>query len=409
MTISSETNSVTYNGPGNGFAYNFPVFDFDDLVVEVQDADGVITTKTKDGIGTYDYTVAGTYNTSTYRYPSATITLNNALPAGFKVYIINDVAATQATDYTVGGDIDAERLETNLDRIVVMVQRSLTRFLRTLKIAGTAGITPTDLQPVADGYIKFNAAGTDIEVKALGTIGTVTLPLSEANGGTGVTSTAALKTALALGTAADGDISTDVQAYDAALSSFATFSGTLAEGDIIYATGPDALAKLAIGSEGDVVTVASGLPSYAAPAISPLVQIETAVHSGTAISTTSTSFVAATGMSITITGVTSGNRLVIRANVSSGHSTTGDTLFQIRRGTTDITAGSKAQLAASRSGGSGAIQMVAMTQIDTDHGGGSVTYNLYWSTNADTTYLGRTGDNTFLCPLCTFTVEEYTS
>jgi hypothetical protein len=36
-------------------------------------------------------------------------------------------------------------------------------------------------------------------------------------------------------------------------------------GDILYASGASTLAKLAIGSTGDVLTVASGLPSWAAP------------------------------------------------------------------------------------------------------------------------------------------------
>ena len=55
---------------------------------------------------------------------------------------------------------------------------------------------------------------------------------------------------------------TDVQAYSAILASAAGLS--LSAGDLIYATGASALARLGVGADGEVLTLASGVPSWAA-------------------------------------------------------------------------------------------------------------------------------------------------
>jgi hypothetical protein len=64
---------------------------------------------------------------------------------------------------------------------------------------------------------------------------------------------AAQRTTLGLG------IGTNVQAFDAALSSLAGLS--LSAGDVLYATGADTLARLAAGADGQVIGYASGIPA----------------------------------------------------------------------------------------------------------------------------------------------------
>lgn len=67
-------------------------------------------------------------------------------------------------------------------------------------------------------------------------------------------STSAVRTTLGLA------IGTDVQAYDASLTSLSGLS--LASGDILYATGADTLARLPVGTDGQVLKLSAGLPSW---------------------------------------------------------------------------------------------------------------------------------------------------
>lgn len=61
-------------------------------------------------------------------------------------------------------------------------------------------------------------------------------------------------------------IGTDVQAYDAALASLAGLS--LSSGDILYSTAADTLARLAAGTNGQFLSLDSGVPAWAdAPGI----------------------------------------------------------------------------------------------------------------------------------------------
>lgn len=87
--------------------------------------------------------------------------------------------------------------------------------------------------------------------------GGVGLPLPVASGGTGGTSAATARSNLGL------VLGTNVQAYDAALASLAGLS--LASGDLLYATGADTLARLAKGTDGQMLTLASGLPIWGQP------------------------------------------------------------------------------------------------------------------------------------------------
>jgi hypothetical protein len=96
--------------------------------------------------------------------------------------------------------------------------------------------------------------------------------------------------------------------------------------------------------------------------------------------------------SIAVTAVNPINRLVITAYAGVGHSAGGvDIIFQIRRDTTDITPGGLTRLSALRPAGTADVAGLAMSVDDTGHGGGSITYRLYWWTASGTAYLGRSG------------------
>jgi hypothetical protein len=87
-----------------------------------------------------------------------------------------------------------------------------------------------------------------------------------------------------------------------------------AAGDLIYGTGSDAFTRLAVGSTGNLLTVAGGVPTWAAPA-------------GGGVSFTQLSSVTTTGGStISFTGLSSYNTIMLRWNALSS---TNDSRFLV--------------------------------------------------------------------------------
>ena len=161
MTISSEVNSVTYNGPGNGFAYSYPVFAPADVYVVIRTDAGAYQYPTLDGAGTYDYAVTGTYDTTAQRYlAGVTVTLNTALPSGYTVAIECRPALTQSADFAAAGALPAETLETVLDRQIVVAQRISTQVGRSLQLSPTSSYSGDLLlpEPSANRGLKWNSS-----------------------------------------------------------------------------------------------------------------------------------------------------------------------------------------------------------------------------------------------------------
>jgi hypothetical protein len=69
-----------------------------------------------------------------------------------------------------------------------------------------------------------------------------------------------------------------------------TISTATTNGDILYGTGSGALARLGIGSSAQVLTVASGIPSWATPSSGTQSFTKIATSSFSAVSTTTTTF-----------------------------------------------------------------------------------------------------------------------
>lgn len=181
------------------------------------------------------------------------------------------------------------------------------------------------------------------------------------------------------------------------------------QGALLYYNGTDWVA-LSPGTSGHFLKSngAGSNPSYASVSTPVLVQTVYAADT-TVRSTTSTSATDSLS-SITITGVTSGNRVRVRAVVSASHSAGGvDIVYQIRRDTTDITPGGLTRLNAHRPPGTADLEGIALSVEDTGHSGGSITYRLYWWTGSGTAYLGRSGGSAATtAPSVIWTVEEYT-
>lgn len=115
--------------------------------------------------------------------------------------------------------------------------------------AGTTG--QRDASPV-NGYLRYNSTLSSFEGYVAGAWGAV--------GGGGVTSFQTSLNGLTPSTASTGVVTL---AGTLGATSGGTSQSTYTTGDILYASGSNTLSKLTVGTAGQVLTVASGAPSWA--------------------------------------------------------------------------------------------------------------------------------------------------
>ena len=151
----------TGNGSTTEFPFNAPVAAATEIkVYTVVIATGVQTLQTKDGSGTYDYSVA--INAST-NY--ATVTVNTALPDTHKIVIMRNVPLTQETDYVEGDAFGAETHEAALDKLTMIaaqISEVADRSIKVQETSATTNITCAEL--VADKVLVVNSDGDGISM-----------------------------------------------------------------------------------------------------------------------------------------------------------------------------------------------------------------------------------------------------
>ena len=186
-----------------------------------------------------------------------------------------------------------------------------------------------------------------------------------------------------------------------------------AAGDILYASGANTLAKLAKGSDDEVLTLASGVPSWASASggggkIGQVVQnVDTTLRS-----TTSTSFVT-TGISVTITPSASDSKILLMMDGVIGYSTglTGNMqLYKNVAGAGDSSMTIPGSLDGFRAFGesdaaTGAGDAIGFCYLDSPATASEIVYTMYWLTTGSTAYIGQQESNTRTCPTM-FTAME---
>jgi len=180
MTISTTTISKSYSGNGSthSFAYDFKIFADADLTVIIRSSTGVETVKTLNTH--YIVTGAGVSSGGTILFKFNTGNASDAhhstsdfRPAsGETVVIRSELANTQTMDLVANDPFPAETLETNMDKLVRMVQQHDEELGRSLKLSRTNTMTSTEFTTSAtDRASKLIAFDTSGELSIAQEIG----------------------------------------------------------------------------------------------------------------------------------------------------------------------------------------------------------------------------------------------
>jgi hypothetical protein len=314
MTISSQTNkSGPYNGNGvtTVFAYGFPISDQSHIEVIATDAAGAEVIKTL----TTHYTVSGVGS------PTGSITMLVAPASGTKITVIRNVPFTQLLDLQNQGAFFAEVVEAAFDAGVARDQQIKELVDRSVKLPASADSSTLDALVADIGTLSGQSAAIDTVAGISASVVTVAgmaaavaaVPAAAVSTAADVVLThadvvLADNARIAAEAAASGTTTVPVQINAAADTAFADadmlaarknadgslikrswlnvksllnayFQGlgalTLAAGDLLYASGVGALARLAKATDGMVLTLVSGLPAWAAPALGGMTLVGT--------------------------------------------------------------------------------------------------------------------------------------
>lgn len=187
MTISSATNTAgpfAGNGSTTAFPFAFKVFSRSELLLEVTDVDGVVSTLVLDS----DYSVS--LNADQDASPGGTITYpisGAALAVGETLIVSTDLPYTQLTDITNAGGFLPQVIEDALDRNVRLMQQQAERTARAVR--APLGEEMATLPPASERANKAFLFGPDgapfVAAPASGSAADVMLQYASTDGGEG--------------------------------------------------------------------------------------------------------------------------------------------------------------------------------------------------------------------------------
>jgi hypothetical protein len=232
MAVGSAVgyNAFTGNGATVTFAYNFTLLDADDLVVTVDD------------VVSSTYTISGLGNPS-----GGSITFSTAPAAATAVLLQRVIALSRVTDYQSNGDLLADTVNDDFDRLWMAVQQSTQGVDSSIHAPGVETLTvlPAAASRV-DRFPVFDATTGDVELSPV----TVTQVSSAVAAAYAAGSTADAVTYLPAGTGAvSASVQTKLRQIDVSVTDF----GAVGDG-ATDSTAALALAVAHVNSLCDVVS-----------------------------------------------------------------------------------------------------------------------------------------------------------
>ena len=327
----------------------------------------------------------------------------------------NKLSPSSGTDLTLGDASDTVIVPTGVTLNIVdglgvaKGGTGLTSFTAGDVLYATGSTTLAKLgKGTAEQVLAMNSGATAPD---WGSVDLTVLPtITAAKGGTGQTSYTTGDTVYASGSTAVSKLG-----IGTALQALQTNSGATAPewvnspqslmtaaGDILYASGANTLAKLAKGSDDEVLTLASGVPSWATASSGGFLQIKQTVKTDTTSQVSSPgTWYAVTGMTVDITPAATGNKILVMVDAKIYNTADLSVLARIKRDSTAIYIGDAAGNRIRCSGGIGAASgnyggadnMIDATFmfLDDPSSTSAVTYSLDWSGQSGTTaYLNYT-------------------
>lgn len=136
MTLETTVSKAVYTGNGatTEFPFSFKVWDEDQILVSVTDAQGYVQE-----VGEYSVTLSVGGGTVFYLHDGA------PLPSGWKLAITRDMPFTQEDDYITGTRFDPEVIETALDKATAERQQLREQLQRAVILPPTSDETPEDM------------------------------------------------------------------------------------------------------------------------------------------------------------------------------------------------------------------------------------------------------------------------
>jgi len=160
MALSNQSHLVSYNGNGATTVFAVPYFLYNTDIVAIK----ISSSGTEEVLSeTVHYTLSGAGSEG-----GGALTMLLPPLAGEKLVIYRAPAHTQNTNLVPNDSLPADAVEDQLDYLTMMVQRLSARLDKALRVSEWDNKLASALlpNPVANGYLKWNAAANALEYVA---------------------------------------------------------------------------------------------------------------------------------------------------------------------------------------------------------------------------------------------------